>query len=224
MAKTHELLDELRLVFSGRNSILDSAIPPLLFVIANAIFGFTVAFWISLSSSLAVTVYRLARRQPLRYALGGLGAVLLAIGLTRLLNSAQAYYLPALVNGALTVIVLLGSIVVKRPAVAFTSFITRRWPLQWYWHPQVRPAYSEVTAIWVVYSAIKLIVQFTLYQENNLNALAVFNLVSGWPALIALLVVSYVYGLKRLAGLHGPSVVEFQNGTPPPWEGQKRGF
>jgi hypothetical protein len=43
-------------------------------------------------------------------------------------------------------------------------------------------------------------------------------------ALIILLVVSYLYGLKRLAALQGPSIDEFKSKTPPPWQGQRRGF
>jgi len=51
-----------------------------------------------------------------------------------------------------------------------------------------------------------------------------FNLISGWPATILLLVISYIYGQNRLEALRGPSVEEFKKGTPPPWNGQQRGF
>ena len=81
MAKFQELLEELKLVFSGRNSIFDSLLPPLLFIIINAIFGFMPALWVSLGSSVCITALRLIHRQPLWYALGGMGAVLLAVGL-----------------------------------------------------------------------------------------------------------------------------------------------
>jgi UPF0716 family protein affecting phage T7 exclusion len=46
----------------------------------------------------------------------------------------------------------------------------------------------------------------------------------GWPATIALLVVSYLYGTWRLNRLGGPSVEELQERASPPWEGQQRGF
>jgi len=224
MQKIHELLEELRLVFSGKNSFLDSVIPPFLLLIANIVFDFSIAFWFSIGGSLLIICFRLIRRQPIRNALGGLIAALLAGALTRLLDYAGAFYLPALVNGGVTVIILLLSIVVKRPAVAFTSYLARRWPLEWYWHPCVRPAYSEVTAIWVVFYAFKLAVQYYLYRMNDLSALAIINVAGGWPAMLILLVTSYLYGLKRLADLQGPSVEEFKSKTPPPWQGQRRGF
>jgi hypothetical protein len=219
-----ELLEQFKLVFSRRNPIFDSVIPPLLFMLTNALYGLTPALWVAFGSSLLFTLLRLIRRQRLGNALLGAGATALAVGLVLLLKSAQAFFLPSLVNGALTVLVLLLSLAFKRPAVAFTSYLTRRWPLQWYWHERVRPAYSEVTAIWAVYSAVKLVFQYYFYRNALTNTLAVFNLVSGWPALIVLLVVSYLYGLKRLRRLGGPSVEEFENGISPPWQGQQRGF
>jgi len=224
MPDSKELFEELRSVFSGGNSLLDSIFPPIIFLIINAILGFKAAMISSLLSGAVIMISRLLRRQRVLYALGGIGAAGLAIGLRYLLNSTTAFFLPTLINGGLTTFVLLISILAKRPAVAFTSALTRRWPLEWYWHPKVRPAYAEVTAIWVIFSGIKLAIQALLYQRDLFIQLAYFNFFSGWPALILLLIISYLYGLKRLTGLHGPSVEEFKENKPPPWEGQRRGF
>ncbi len=224
MPDSKELLEELKSVFSGSHALLDSALPPLLFLIINAIFGFQAAMISALVIGAGITGFRIARRQKIWYALGGIGAAGLAIGLRYLLDSTTAFFLPTLINGGLTTIVLLVSILAKQPAVAFTSALTRRWPLEWYWHPKVRPAYAEVTAIWVVFSGIKLAIQALLYQRDRFIPLAYFNFFSGWPAMILLLVISYIYGLKRLNNLQGPSVDEFKNDEPPPWKGQQRGF
>lgn len=224
MPDSKELLEEFKSVFSGSHALLDSVLPPLLFLIINAIFGFQAAMISALVIGAGITGIRISRGQKIWYALGGIGAAGLAIGLRYLLDSTTAFFLPTLINGGLTTFVLLTSILVKRPAVAFTSALTRRWPLEWYWHPKVRPAYSEVTAIWVFFSGIKLAIQTNLYTRQELIRIAYFNFFSGWPALILLLVISYVFGLKRLSSLKGPSVDEFKNGDPPPWKGQQRGF
>jgi prepilin signal peptidase PulO-like enzyme (type II secretory pathway) len=224
MQKFKELFDELKLIFSGRNSLLDALLPLLIFVLANALFGSQIAIWAALGASLIFTVLRLVKHQPAKYALGGMGTTLLAAGLAFLSGRAETYFLPSLVNGAVMVILLLVSLIVKRPAVAFTSYLTRRWPLDWYWHPRIRPAYSQVTAIWVIYSLAKLLIQLILFQRGAVDSLAMFNLVSGWPALIVLLIASYLYGLYRLKKLQGPSVEEFKQKMPPPWQGQQRGF
>ncbi|HSG44059.1 MAG TPA: hypothetical protein VLA72_12965, partial [Anaerolineales bacterium] len=96
--------------------------------------------------------------------------------------------------------------------------------LDWYWHERVRPAYTEVTIAWLLYFALKLWWQASLFQANAVNELTLVNTLTGWPATIALLIVSYLYGTWRLAQLGGPSVDEFKNNTPAPWIGQRRGF
>lgn len=222
--KLRELVQEFRIIFAGRSHLADSVIPPIIFLIANPLLGFDYAVWGSLLISLLVCLYRLTKRQPLRYALGGLGSVVLAILAVRVSNREEAYSLPGVITGMLTTVICGVSIVVRRPLVAWTSHIVRRWPLGWYWHPKVRPAYSEVTLAWTIFFAAKLAVQILLFQEAQAGALAVVNVIMGWPATIVLLALSYMYGLWRLGHLQGPSVAEFEAGTEPPWSGQRQGF
>jgi len=224
MDKAREIFEELRLVLAGRSSFLDSLLPPLFFVLLNAIWGVQVAIWASLGLAAVIATYRLFKRQSLLYALGGAGGVALAAVVAYLLGRAEGFFLPTIISGAGTVLLCLVSVLVGRPIVAFTSFIARRWPLDWYWHPKVRPAYSEVTWMWVVFFGLRLLLQFNLFQEQAVGLLGVVQLLTGWPATIILLIVSYLYGTWRLKNLGGPSVEEFKSGAEPPWEGQRRGF
>ena len=209
MPDSKELIKEFKSVVSGSNSFLDSIIPPLLFLIINAILGFQPALWSYLAIGVFISLLRLLHKQKAIFALGGLGAALVAIGLRYFLNSSQAYFLPTVFNDGLIMLALLISTVIKRPAVAFTSALTRRWPLEWYWHEKVRPAYSDVTIIWVVYYGLKLVIQYMLFRQGNIYMLAIFNFFGGWPALILLLIVSYTYGQNRFRKLKGLSVQEF---------------
>jgi hypothetical protein len=222
--KFQEIIEEFRSVMTGRNRWVDSLIPPIVFLILNALTGFEIALWGSLGIALIIAGYRIINRQPLRYALGGIGGVLLAMLIARIVGGAQGYFLPGIVGGFLTVFLCLASILIKRPLAAWTSTLTRRWPLEWYWHPRVRPAYNEVTLFWGIFFAIRTFLQFRLYQLGETVTLGTVQLILGWPALILLLAGSYLYGLWRLQNLKGPSVDEFRAGTQPPWEGQKRGF
>ena len=222
--KVRELVEEFRLVFTGRSNLIDSVVPPVIFLIVNALLSFEVAMWGSLAVALLITVFRLSRRQPLRYALGGIGGVVLAILIAQLLGRAEGYFLPGIITGGLTVIGCLASVIAGWPLVAWTSYIARRWPLDWYWHPKVRPAYNEVTLAWAVFFAIRLGLQWSLFQGQAAGLLGVIQVVTGWPATIALLVISYLYGTWRLRHLKGPSIEEFRAGAEPPWTGQRRGF
>lgn len=221
--KAHELLEEFRTVM-GKVGLLDTVLPPVLFLLLNGLAGFRAAMIGALALSALISVLRLRRGQSVLYALGGMGSVGLAIALALLLGRSEGYFLPGIINGGLTVALTLVSLLIGKPIVAWTSYLARRWPLDWYWHPRVRPAYNEVTVAWLIYFALRLFWQVTVFRNQDIGQLAWVNMLTGLPATILLLVVSYLYGTWRLVHLGGPSVEEFRNGTPPPWQGQRRGF
>jgi len=223
LAKASELLDELRTVV--RNvGLLDVILPPVLFLVLNGLAGFDAAMIGALGTASLIAILRLRRKQSLIYALAGIASVGLAIALSYLLGRSEGYFLPGIVNGALMIALALVSLAIRKPMVAWTSYLVRRWPLGWYWHARVRPAYTEVTLAWVAFFALRLYWQVTLFQGQNISQLALVNALTGWPATLILLIVSYLYGTWRLVRLHGPSVEEFRNNVPAPWQGQRRGF
>lgn len=225
MNKIQELIEELRTVFSGRGSrLLDSFFPLLVFLLTNPLIGVDFALWGSLIVAGGFFLYRMTQRESLVYSLGGLGGILLAALFVKLSSSETGFFLPGLISGAVTVVLCVVSVALNRPVAAWSSFITRRWPLEWYWHPSVLPAYKEVTIIWAVAFAIRLGLEFWFFQQESIGALSATRVILGWPYIVILLVISYLYGMWRLGQLQGPSIEEFKVGKQPPWEGQKRGF
>ena len=224
MSKADELFGELRAVVFTRSKWLDSILPPLIFVLLNTISGLTLALVGAFGGALLIGIYRLIRRQAWIYALGGVGGVILAGLIAWFIGGAEGYFLPGIITGGLTALLCVVSVLLKRPLVAWTSYITRRWPLDWYWHSRVRPAYSEVTIIWALFFTLRTLIQFELFQQQAAGTLGIVQLLFGWPALIILLVASYLYGMWRLQNLGGPSVEEFKIGQNPPWKSQRRGF
>jgi hypothetical protein len=225
MTKLKELQEEFKLVLSGRGlRLLDSFLPLLVFLIANPLIGLTIALWGALAVAALFAIYRIIRKESLVYSLGGLGGVLLAAVFVNLSGSGTGFFLPGLISGGITVVLCVVTVAINRPIVALTSFIARRWPLDWYWHPQVLPAYNEVTIAWAVAFSARLTLEYWFFQQEAVNALGTARILLGWPFTIVLLVASYLYGLWRLDCLGGPSVEEFKAGKEPPWEGQKRGF
>jgi hypothetical protein len=224
MSKPDELLAELRAVVFSRNKWFDSILPPVVFIILNAFTNLELALASAFIIALLFGIYRLIRHQTWMFALGGVGGVILAGLIAWFVGGAEGYFLPGIISGAVTASLCLVSVIFRRPLVAWTSYITRRWPLDWYWHPKVLPAYSEVTIVWAFFFALRTLIQFELFQQQNADVLGIVQLLSGWPALIILLVASYLYGMWRLQNLAGPSVEEFKASVEPPWQGQKRGF
>ena len=182
--KARELLEEFRTV-TGKVGLLDTILPPILFLLLNGLAGFTAAMIGALGLSIVIAALRLRRGQSLLYALAGLGSVGLAIALALLLGRSEGFFLPGIVNGGLTVALALVSLLIRKPMVAWTSYLARRWPLDWYWHEKVRPAYTEVTVAWLAYFALKLFWQVSLFQGREIDELTLVNTLTGWPATIA---------------------------------------
>jgi hypothetical protein len=221
----NELRDELRLVLSGRGAgILDALIPLLVYLVANRFLGLNPSLLLSLAAAALLVILRLFKKQSLAYALGGGGSALLAGGLAYLSGTEGGFYLPGFITGGLTVLACLLSALLKKPLAAYSSRLTRRWPADWYWHPRVLPAYIEVTVFWALAFWLRLALELYLFARGDMNVLGAVRLFMGWPYTILVLVITYLYGLKRLQKLGGPSVAEFKSDAPPPWQGQQRGF
>lgn len=218
-----EVLQELRLVLNGRTSLVDVIIPALAFLILNAIFDFTSAVWLSLGLTLGFTIYRILKKEPLTFILLGLAGASLTAILSQL-GGTQGYMLPGLITNGINILIGVVSLLARRPMVAWTSHIVRRWNRAWYWHPRVRPAYSEVTLAWVIFFALRTLFDLQLAASQNGILLSIGKFIEGWPATIGLLIASYLYGIWRLRQLRGPSVEEFNAQLPPPWNSQTRGF
>ncbi|NNC41504.1 MAG: DUF3159 domain-containing protein [Acidimicrobiia bacterium] len=222
-SSTRELIDELKSVV-GRSGVADGVVSPIVFVAVNAFLGVQVAAVVAVGVAFAIVGWRVARGKPLRFALSGLVGTGLAIFLALRSGEARDYFLPGLISGTATTALALASVLVGKPLTAYTSWVTRGWPLNWYWHPQVRPAYSITTWIWVLFFGVRTAVQSWLFAAEQTTALGIVRAVTGWPGLLGLLIVTYLVGRARLVSLEGPSVEEFGTGAPPPWTGQQRGF
>jgi len=223
-SKMNELWQELRTVLSGRNNTADTIIPPLVFASVNALMGLFPAALSALGLAALLTILRLIRKQSWMYALMGLGLTSLAAGLAWFTQNATSFFLPALLTSGTLWVAALISIWIGKPLAAWSSHLTRAWPVQWYWQPNICPAYMEVTWIWVAFITARLAAQFLLYQQGNASLLGWANVLLDWPVTIVVLIISYIYGTWRLAKLGGPSVEEYGAHQPPPWKGQKRGF
>jgi hypothetical protein len=222
--KAREVKEEFRSVVMVRAGVVDALLPPAVFLAMASVAGGQMATVAALLTGGAFAVYRLVRRQSVTFALLGLSASLVALLVATWLHRAELFYLPEVISNAALAAACLVSVALRRPLVAWTSHLMRRWPRDWYWHPRILPAYTEVTLAWAGFFLVQAALQGLLLLRQDVTLLAVSSLLGGWPATALLLILSYLYGTWRLARLAGPSTYEFREHTPPPWSGQRRGF
>ncbi len=219
-----DVREDLRSLFVGDRTIGDSFPAPIAFVAVNAWQGLGAATVAALVVGALVAAWRVRKGQQVVYALGGIVAIGFAALIALRSGRAEGYFLPGIVSAFGWAAVAVISLVVRRPLAAWSSWLFRRWPLEWYWRRDVRPAYAAVTLIWAAFFAVRGGVQWLLYVNGQPELLAAAKLATSWPVILPLLVVSYVYGNRKLHRLGGPNIEEFAAGAPPPYAGLQRGF
>ena len=217
-----DLLDELK-SFKFSKAI-DAMLPTVTFIIASRAVSPMTALGYAVAVALSLTLYRFLKKYQWQYALAGLFGVLMASSGVLLSGQAKGYFISSMANSLLLFLVAVISLTAKKPLAIWLSHMSHEWPMDWYLRHDIRPAYTEVTSIWSIVLIIRFFLQLRLYFDSGLAELAVLNTLLSTPVTLLVLIGSYVYGIKRLKHLAGPSVIEFKQKQPKPWLSQSKGF
>ena len=217
-----EIKEELKELNFNQEGVFDSVVAPLFFVVTSNFRTLNQAILLTGLLLAILFLYRLLKKQNLKFVFYGLIGTIGALFLARVQGSASGFFIPGIVRDLSIAVVGLVSIVVKKPFTIYSSKAIRKWPQEWYIHELVRPAYTRVAIIWTVYLFLKGGLQVIFF--NSPEILVTIKLLSSNQTTLILLVATYMVGQNKLQSLSGPSVDEFINGTPPPWKSQQKGF
>ncbi len=201
--------DELR--EKTRQQILDSmggwsgtivaAIPPVVFVIVNALAGLRPAIVAAVASGVLVAGYRLARRQPVQQAVTGLFSVAIAAAIAARTGQARGYFLFGIAAAFAYAAVFAGSLLVRRPLVGVLWEYLDPSPLppeqRWYRLRELRRAYDVATGAVLAMFLARGVVQLKLFSDNRTGLLAAARIAMGLPLYLA--VVGVVFWVVRRA-------------------------
>jgi Protein of unknown function (DUF3159) len=109
----HLVLDQL----GGWRGMIDATLPTLAFILANAWGGLRIGIWAAIGAALLVFLLRLVRRESVQQAVSGLFAVGIAVAIAALSGQARDFFVLGIVRNAAISLVLIGSVVIRRPLV-----------------------------------------------------------------------------------------------------------
>lgn len=190
--------------------LIDSVLPPLLFVGVEAVAGLQWAAAVSLGLAVVLVGWRLLRGHRLVYAVTGLGGAAAGVGLALWTGDTGAYFVPGIIGNVVVGIACVISVLIKRPLIAASGMAIYRWPWAWYVDDRVRPAYSEITWLWAVFYLAKAGLQGWLVGQDAVGALAVVRVATGYPAFAVMLLLTYLYVEWRLKRLDAPDVETYR--------------
>lgn len=205
-----------------KGSTIDAIIPPFIYVLVNQMTTINIAGLSAMFIAIIIFIKRIYQKKPYKYAIVGFLGVSFAFAIALYTNRASDFFIPQLLSSSILIIIITYSLIVGKPFAAWLSHLSRGWSFEWFWRPDIKPAYTEVTWVWLLFMMIKLGIQFYLWRFGQLRTMFIINTFLGMPGITIVLVGTYIYGIYRLHQLKGPGVHEYKEEGP--YQGQTRGF
>jgi intracellular septation protein A len=168
----------------GVRGLVYSSLPVTVFAVASALLDLPMATVLAVAVAALVLGWQLLRRESIRPALVGFGAVALGAGWAFVTGEAKDFYLPGIWMYLLLALVFTGSVLIGRPLVGVGwAWMTGR-DDTWRRVRRVRLAFDLVTALMALVSWTRFVVQYYLYDTDRTGMLAVARIAMGWPVFV----------------------------------------
>ncbi|WP_432571960.1 DUF3159 domain-containing protein [Kineococcus sp. SYSU DK005] len=181
----------LSAALGGWRGLLDSAAPALAFLVAWLL---TSDVLVSVGASAAVLlvalVARVARRETVQHALGGILTTAVAAFIASRTGRAADVFLPGILLNAALAVVFAASMAARWPVVGFVVGAVTEDPTGWRRDRGVVALCQKLTGLLLAGYVLRVAVQLPLYLADRsgdgdwTTALAVSKLVLGWPLLV----------------------------------------
>jgi len=172
----------------GRRGLVDGALPPVVFVAANAISGMAgvahalhLAVAAAAATALVVLARRALRGESVKGGLRGLAGLAVAVAFAVWTGQARDFFLPGIYVDAAYAVAFAASAVVGRPAVGHLYGKLFRVGVSWRADRRLRRVLVAATYGWSLVFATRTAVQAVLYRADRPELLALAKLVLGWP-------------------------------------------
>ncbi len=172
--------------FGGKKGLIDSGIPSILFlVIFNVRDNLQDALVAAVAVSAILTIIRLAMRETVQHAFGGLIGVLICAWFANRTGNPSDLYLPKLLTNLGYGTVYLIANLVGWPILGLMLGPILGENLLWRHDPARKAAYIRAGWLWVGMFFLRIAVQYPIYRSGNVNLLGTVNLAMGYPLFIA---------------------------------------
>jgi Protein of unknown function (DUF3159) len=187
----------------GVRGMVESSVPVAAFVIANVIWSLKPALVIAVAVGLAITGFRLSKRQSVRHALNGLFGIAIGAFIAWRTGDPQDYYLPGIFLSAGYGVAMIISILARRPLVGWIwSLVADKGATRWYRDLGLRRTFSWLTVLWATTYLAKAVINTLVWNSDGLTddqkvtILGIMRISLGWPP-YALLAALTVWAVRR---------------------------
>jgi Protein of unknown function (DUF3159) len=177
----------------GVRGLVESSLPVLVFVLLNVVLGDAVVglekrtalYWAiagSVGSALAISGFRLARKQPIRHAVNGIFGIAIGAVWAWRTGKAEDFYLFGILMTFAQAAVLLVSMAFRRPLIGYIWGVMANHGRQdWPGNPRLLRLFQWLSLVWVVSLSLRAGVQLYLWAQGQANALGIVRVLISWP-------------------------------------------
>ncbi|MBZ6086762.1 DUF3159 domain-containing protein [Streptomyces olivaceus] len=176
----------------GTKGLAYTALPALVFVVANNFRGLRFAVIASIALAVGIAAERIAKKESLQPALGGLFGVAVAAGISWYTGSAKDYFLIGIWASLGGAVLFLASVLVRRPLAGVLWNSATGKGNAWRDDRRSRRAYDIATLTLAAIFAARFAVQQYFYETDAVESLGAAKIIMGYPLLaVGLLAVAW---------------------------------
>jgi hypothetical protein len=187
----------------GVTGMIESSIPVLVFVLVNIVWDLRPAVLVAAGSALAISGYRLSRREPIRHAVNGLFGIAIGAAIAWRSGDPRQFYLPGILLSLAYGVAMLASVGFRYPLVGWLwSIVADKGATRWRADAGLRRIFGWLTALWASVYLVKVVINFAVYFANSLTIdekstiLGVMRIALGFPP-YALLLALTIWAVRR---------------------------
>jgi hypothetical protein len=193
----------------GIRGLVESILPPLLFLVVYTVTGqLAPSVLAPLGLAVVFIVARIVMRQPVMTAVVGALGVGVSAALALFSGRASDNFLPGLIINVVLLVVMVVSIVVRRPLIGVAAGLLTSDP-GWRADPAKVRVALIATVLWAALPALRLAVEIPLYLADDAAGLAAMKLLLGIPPYAIVLWVTWL--LIRSAWTGAPNTETSEN-------------
>lgn len=187
---------QLSKALGGGRGVIEGAVPTIVFTVTwLTMRDLRLAIGLSIGVAVVLLIVRIAQRQTVQFVANSLIGI--GIGALFAARSGEAIdaLLPGIIYNAVYAVVLVGTVVIGWPLVGFMIGSVMGDATAWHQDKPVVRLCNRLTLMLALPCVVRVLVQFPLYQADQLAWLATAKIFMGWPLQVASLAgIAYLLG------------------------------
>nr|WP_319455205.1 MULTISPECIES: DUF3159 domain-containing protein [unclassified Mycobacterium] len=165
----------------GFSGLIYSSLPVVVFVPVSTLFGLVPAISAALGVAVLVLVWRLIRRESLQPAISGFFAVGISALIAWWVGESRGFFAYGIWSSLVYAAVFVTSVLIRRPLVGYAWGSLSGHGHDWRSVRRAVLVFDVATCAWALVFAARFVVQYHLYDADEVGWLGVARISMGWP-------------------------------------------